>query len=76
MKTANDYLRHVADKNVLDVAPEFETEHPEIAREFYAARGMRNMLAHGHFAVDVKIVWNTATIDIPIILKAVETILK
>jgi uncharacterized protein with HEPN domain len=80
-KTQDAIIRQIeilgeAGKNVLDSDSGFEVEHPEIAREFHAARGMRNLLAHGYFDVDLKTVWNTATIDIPKIKETVTRILR
>jgi uncharacterized protein with HEPN domain len=80
-KTQDAIIRQIeilgeAGKNVLDSDSSFEVEHPEIAREFHAARGMRNLLAHGYFNVDLKTVWNAATIDIPKIKETVESILQ
>ena len=80
-KTQDAIIRQIeilgeAGKNVLDSSPDFEDNYPEIAREFHAARGMRNLLAHGYFDVDLKTVWNTAMIDIPKIKETVTTILQ
>jgi uncharacterized protein with HEPN domain len=80
-KTQDAIIRQIeilgeAGKNVLDSDSGFEVEHTEIAREFHAARGMRNLLAHGYFSVDLKTVWNTATVDIPKIKETVESILQ
>ncbi|MDR1422205.1 MAG: DUF86 domain-containing protein [Coriobacteriales bacterium] len=79
-KTQDAIIRQIeilgeAGKNVLDSNSGFEVEHPEIAREFHAARGMKNLLAHGYFNVDLKTVWNAATVDIPKIKETVQSIL-
>jgi uncharacterized protein with HEPN domain len=38
--------------------------------------GMRDVVVHQYFRVDIEIVWNTATIDIPKIKSEVEKILS
>ena len=38
--------------------------------------GMRNRLIHGYFDVDLVIVWNTATQDIPTLLHSLQRILE
>lgn len=43
--------------------PEFVAEHPEF--RWQDAYGMRNLLAHGYFKVDVDVVWKTAEQDLP-----------
>ena len=40
---------------------------PEI--RWTAIRGMRNRLAHAYFAIDLEIVWHTATEDLPMIIQ-------
>lgn len=32
--------------------------------------GMRNILVHGYFDIDVSLVWATATRDVPVVLAA------
>ncbi len=36
---------------------------------------MRNRLAHGYFDVDLDIVWNTVTYNLPILIRELEAIL-
>ncbi len=33
-----------------------------------AIRGMRNRLVHAYFAIDLEIIWHTATEDLPVII--------
>lgn len=45
------------------ISPEFAVAHPEIPwREI---TGIRHKLIHGYFVVDLEIVWNTATVNVP-----------
>ncbi len=45
------------------ISPEFAAAHPEIPwREI---TGIRHKLIHGYFAVDLGIVWSTATVNVP-----------
>ena len=47
--------------------------HPEIPWE--KMRGIRNLLAHEYFGVDVSIVWLTATADLPPLVPLLRAIL-
>ena len=42
---------------------DFLDKYPQV--EWHKPRGMRNRLAHGYFAVDFLIVWETATTVLP-----------
>ncbi|HEY4514587.1 MAG TPA: DUF86 domain-containing protein [Candidatus Paceibacterota bacterium] len=44
---------------------DFQKEHPEIA--WRKIVGMRNILAHEYFGVDLKVVWDTAVNKIPVL---------
>lgn len=46
-----------------NVSESFKETHPEI--NFRSAISMRNWLAHGYDDVDLQVVWNTATKDLP-----------
>jgi uncharacterized protein with HEPN domain len=41
----------------------FRAQHPAVP--WSAAIGMRNVIVHGYFAVNLEIVWNTVTEDLP-----------
>lgn len=39
-------------------------------------RAMRNIFAHGYASMDIEVIWETATKDIPLLLKFCDTITK
>jgi len=49
--------------------PEFAARHPEIP--WGGAYGMGNAIAHGYFAVDLDVVWNTVGEDLPALAEQV-----
>jgi uncharacterized protein with HEPN domain len=77
-KTQDAVIRNLeivgeACNNIARHDPEFETRHPEVPWRF--AYEMRNALAHGYFAVDVGIVWQTIQRDLPVLKKQVQDLL-
>jgi uncharacterized protein with HEPN domain len=46
-----------------NIPSEFRQQHPDIPWE--DAAGMRDVLAHAYFGVDVEVVWRTVREDIP-----------
>ena len=69
-KTQDAVIRNLeivgeACNNIARHHPEFEAQHPEVPWRF--AYEMRNALAHGYFAVDVTIVWQTVQRDLPLL---------
>jgi uncharacterized protein with HEPN domain len=48
--------------------PEVLTHHSDL--ELSAARAMRNRLSHGYFDIDIEVVWDTATVDVPKLMEA------
>lgn len=52
-----------ASNNIMKRFPDFAAEHPEIP--WRKTVGMRNILAHGYFTVDVGAVWSTVHSDLP-----------
>jgi len=38
--------------------------------------GMRNILVHGYFAIDLDVVWDAVQRDVPLLKPAVEALLK
>ena len=54
---------------VKNLPEEFKTKHPDIA--WNKAAGMRNILAHEYFNVDVDITWNALKNDLPVMKKQI-----
>ena len=52
-----------ASRNLRQNYPEFCESYPNLPLE--SAYGMRNALAHGYFAVDLELVWNTVRNSLP-----------
>ena len=51
------------------VSADFVAAHPEIP--WKEITGLRHKLVHDYFEVDLQIVWNTATINVPAVLPLV-----
>ena len=51
------------------VSTDFVAAHPEIPCK--EITGLRHKLVHDYFEVDLQIVWNTATINVPAVLPLV-----
>ena len=56
------------------LGPDFHGEHPEMPWKLIT--GMRNRLIHGYDDVNVKRFWDTAAADVPVLLPAVEAIMR
>ena len=57
---------------VRNLPEEYKEKHPEI--EWNKAMAMRNILAHGYFSVDLKVVWDTAKSALSEFKKQIESI--
>ena len=55
------------------LSPAVRDRHPEMA--WSDIIGMRTVLVHHYFEIDVEIVWSAVTNDIPILKRKVQTIL-
>jgi uncharacterized protein with HEPN domain len=63
-----------AAKNIEAVDPGFAAKYPGLPlRDVYL---MRNRLAHGYFSVDIALVWNAVTTEIPVLRPQIEAILN
>jgi uncharacterized protein with HEPN domain len=63
-----------AAKQLLDVAPEFSSKHPEIP--FAQVYGMRNRVIHGYASVDPRVVWDSVRDDVPELRRQIAQILE
>jgi uncharacterized protein with HEPN domain len=53
--------------------PEVEALYPEIS--WLDVRGMRNIIIHEYFQVDLEIVWETVQTDLPQLLRQLKSLL-
>jgi uncharacterized protein with HEPN domain len=56
------------------MAPDFIAQHPELP--WPQMRGMRNIVAHAHFNVDLTTAWRTVQQDLPKLKQQVERLLS
>jgi uncharacterized protein with HEPN domain len=55
------------------LSADFRTEHP--AEVWALAAGLRNVIVHEYFGIDLAIVWNVIEHDLPALKKRVQEIL-
>jgi uncharacterized protein with HEPN domain len=65
-------LLEVVGEAAAQVSPELRERHPEIA--WRGLIGMRNRLIHAYQRVDLDIVWDVVTLELPEFIVAVRTI--
>jgi uncharacterized protein with HEPN domain len=65
---------HVIGEAVKSLADELRELHPDIAWREIA--GMRDIISHAYFALDLDILWDAIRNDVPGLLKRVRDILK
>jgi uncharacterized protein with HEPN domain len=53
------------------LSPETQSMFPGLP--FRSMRGMRNIIAHDYGEVDIDLVWNTATNDLPVLIAELRT---
>ena len=56
------------------ISDEFRTQHPELPWKKMV--GMRDRLIHGYYDVDLDVVWETATEDLPGLVAKLESVLR
>lgn len=56
------------------ISKSFQTKHPDV--EWRAIVGMRNRLIHVYFNIDYDIVWRAVKLEIPKLIKQIESILN
>jgi uncharacterized protein with HEPN domain len=63
-----DYLDHMleAATKLLKEHQPFADQHPGIP--WFGMKGMRNRIAHGYFAIDIEVVWETVQSALPDLL--------
>ncbi len=56
------------------VSPETQESHPEVPWKKIIA--MRNRLIHGYYEIDLDLVWDTISTDIPPLMKSIQKLLQ
>jgi uncharacterized protein with HEPN domain len=56
------------------VAPDFIAQHPALPWD--DMRGMRNIVIHAYFTVDLRVVWRTVQEDLPKLKQQVDQLLR
>ncbi len=74
-KTVDAVVRNIEiiGEAVKNVSEDFKKKYPAI--EWRAIAKTRDKLIHGYFGIDIDIVWQISTNDIPQLLKELETII-
>jgi uncharacterized protein with HEPN domain len=62
-----------ATNNLLEVDPQISSRYPSIP--FAQIYGMRNRVAHGYFAVNLEMVWDSVEVDVPELRRRIEQVL-
>ncbi len=65
LRSAVTYQMIIIGEALSHISAEVRARHPEIA--WTEAIGLRNYAAHGYFSIDWAIIWDTATVDVPVI---------
>jgi len=55
------------------ISDEFQEKHPEIP--WFKIVGMRNILVHGYFKIDINAVWSVVDNDLPTLFNQIKRIL-
>lgn len=77
----DDRMRYAAVIREFEIIGEAVGKLPEVLKVQYPEvswreiKDFRNILIHEYFGVDLRIVWNTVQQDLPVLLKAVTSIL-
>ena len=71
-KTADAVIRNleVIGEAASHIPPEIEEQYPEIP--WKEMRGIRTILAHEYFGVDLEVIWRTIQEDLPYLRKILE----
>ena len=65
---------HTIGEAVRGLTDEFRKKHPEVVWEDIV--GMRNIIIHRYFGIDLKAVWSVAETDVPILKEKIEKMLS
>jgi uncharacterized protein with HEPN domain len=65
---------HVLGEASTHVPPEVVDAHPELP--WADIRAMRNRVIHGYFRLSPKILWDTATVELPVLLRPLQQLLS
>jgi len=63
-------LLEIIGKAAREISPEFREAHPDVAWKKMV--GMRDRLIHGYFDVNLDVVWETVTDDLPLLITQLE----
>ena len=74
IQTWTVYYLQIVGEAARSLSNEFRQHHPEIP--WTDIIGMRNVLAHRYFGIDVDIVWSAVERDLPQLKEHIEAILK
>jgi uncharacterized protein with HEPN domain len=67
------HLLEIVGEAANGISPRFRQEHPDLP--WKRMTGMRNRLIHGYFDVNLDIVWQTVTEDLPPLMRQLESLL-
>jgi len=56
------------------ISDEFQEQHPDVL--WYKIIGMRNILVHDYFRIDINAVWSVVENDIPVLEKQIKQLLQ
>ncbi len=79
---ASDLMRSAVERQLEilgEALGQLEKADPDLARQIpqlRAAVDLRNLLIHGYAKIDSRIVWNTATTDIPVMAQELDGLLR
>lgn len=66
------HLLEIVGEAANGISPEFRQEHSDLP--WKRMTGMRNRLIHGYFDVNLDIVWQTVTEDLPLLIHRLENL--
>ena len=56
------------------IPPEVRTQHPDI--DWHKIAGLRDVVVHEYFGIDVEIIWDIVTCEVPVLLQQLNRILE